>query len=73
MKKDQRWFWSREWQVAEKEAEADIETGRVSEFNSADEAIAALHKYINDGDTIGDELDPMHGDYPEVLHEGKLP
>lgn len=23
--------------------------------------------------SIGDEPDPIHGDYPEVLHEGRLP
>jgi antitoxin MazE len=41
--KSQIWFWSEAWQAAEREAEADIQTGRVREFPDADEAIAYLH------------------------------
>jgi len=42
--KSQVWFWSEEWQAAEREAEADIAAGRVHEFPSAEEAIAFLHR-----------------------------
>jgi len=42
--KSQAWFWSREWQKAEREAEADIQAGRVGEFVDAEEAIAFLHQ-----------------------------
>jgi len=42
--KGQAWFWSREWQEAEREAEADIESGRVHEFADAEEAIVFLHR-----------------------------
>ena len=40
---DQAWFWTKEWQEAEKEAERDIREGRISQpFKSAEEAMAHL-------------------------------
>ena len=42
--KSQVWFWSREWQKAERDAEADIQAGRVHEFSDTEEAIAFLHQ-----------------------------
>ncbi len=42
--KGQAWFWSGEWQEAEREAEADIQSGRVHEFADAEEAIVFLHR-----------------------------
>ncbi len=42
--KSQAWFWSEAWQAAEREAEADIQAGRVHEFPNAEEAIAFLHR-----------------------------
>ena len=42
--KSQAWFWSKEWQAAEREAEEDIAAGRVHEFPTAKEAIAFLHR-----------------------------
>jgi len=44
--KDQTWFWSKEWQDAEREAEDDLHTGRVEGFDTLDALIADL-----DGDT----------------------
>lgn len=41
--KGRAWFWSREWQEAEREAEADIQSGRVHEFADAEDATAFLH------------------------------
>jgi len=38
------WFWSPEWQKAEAEAQADIDEGRVVEFDSVDELLAHLHE-----------------------------
>lgn len=38
----QSYFWTDEWQEGEREAEADIEAGRVTSHDSADEAIADL-------------------------------
>ena len=46
--KSQAWFWSREWQQAEREAEADIQAGRVREFTDAEETIAFLHGRTGD-------------------------
>lgn len=40
----QSWFWSKEWQDAEKEAEADIMAGRVKKFKNAKELIKDLDK-----------------------------
>jgi len=42
--KEQAWFWSKRWQQGEAEAEADIRAGRVHSFDSANEAVAFLHK-----------------------------
>jgi len=41
---DQSWYWTSEWQVAEKEADEDIAAGRVHQFNNVNEAIKFLHK-----------------------------
>jgi AbrB family looped-hinge helix DNA binding protein len=41
---DQAWFWTERWQRMEREAQADIEAGRVEEFETAAEAIEFLHK-----------------------------
>jgi AbrB family looped-hinge helix DNA binding protein len=46
--KSQAWFWSREWQAAEREADLDIAAGRVHEFPTAAEAIDYLHRRAND-------------------------
>ena len=40
--KDQTWFWTEEWQAAEREAENDLRAGRVKEFDTLDELIADL-------------------------------
>ena len=42
--KSQAWFWSEAWQAAEREAEADVQAGRVHEFSNAEEAIDFLHR-----------------------------
>lgn len=36
------WFWSSQWQQAEAEAQKDIESGNVSEFESAADLLAHL-------------------------------
>lgn len=43
--RSQAWFWTPEWQAAEREASEDIEAGRVSDFDSVDEAIATLETH----------------------------
>jgi AbrB family looped-hinge helix DNA binding protein len=40
--KDQTWFWTEEWQAAEREAEDDLRAGRVKAFDTLDELIADL-------------------------------
>ncbi len=38
------WFWSEHWQAKEREAQKDIDEGRVKSFSSAEELIAELRK-----------------------------
>jgi AbrB family looped-hinge helix DNA binding protein len=40
--KDQTWFWTEEWQAAEREAEDDLHAGRVKTFDTLDELITDL-------------------------------
>jgi len=41
--KDERWFWTEDWQKQEKEADEAIRTGQVSQiFETAEAAIASL-------------------------------
>jgi len=39
----QAWFWSQRWQDGERQAEADLATGRVHRSDDADAAIRLLH------------------------------
>jgi len=41
--KSQAYFWTPEWQAAEREAQSDIDEGRIEEFESVDDLIADLH------------------------------
>lgn len=42
---EQTWFWTKEWQEAEKKAEEDIKKGRISKvFSTATEGISHLRK-----------------------------
>lgn len=41
---EQSWFWNKEWQTAEKEADADIKAGRVKKFKSVEELIKDLER-----------------------------
>lgn len=40
--KSQAYFWTEEWQEAEREAEEDIRAGRVERFQSVEELLADL-------------------------------
>jgi antitoxin MazE len=42
--KDQVYFWTKEWQEAEKEASEDIKAGRVQTFDSVEELFEDLEK-----------------------------
>jgi len=41
--KDQLWFWSREWQEKEREADEDIAAGRIKTAASVDELLEDLN------------------------------
>ena len=41
---DQAWFWSKEWQAGEHEADADIKAGRVKKAKTAEELIRSLKR-----------------------------
>ena len=43
IKKGQAYFWTKEWQKKEKEAEEDIKKGRHKEFDNIDDLIKDLH------------------------------
>ena len=47
---DQAWFWTERWQKMEREAQEDIETGRVHRYPGIDEAIADMEKTEDAGD-----------------------
>jgi hypothetical protein len=40
--KNQSYFWTKEWQKAEREADKDIKAGRIKIFQSVDELIKDL-------------------------------
>ena len=40
--RDQAYFWTREWQEGEREADEDIRMGRLKTFDSVDDMIAEL-------------------------------
>lgn len=39
---EQAWFWSKEWQEAEKEVEADLKAGKVKKFKNVEDLIKDL-------------------------------
>jgi bifunctional DNA-binding transcriptional regulator/antitoxin component of YhaV-PrlF toxin-antitoxin module len=41
---DQTWFWTKEWQEGEHEAEEDIKTGRIKEYKSVREFLNRRNK-----------------------------
>ena len=44
---DQAWFWTREWQKKEREADRDLARGRYRDFRSPEEALGWLKKGKN--------------------------
>lgn len=50
---EQAWFWSDRWQRMEKEAQADLEAGRIVEYTNITEALTALSE-IPAGDDAED-------------------
>ena len=47
---DQAWFWTERWQQMEREAQADIDAGRVHRYANVEESIAALERLENAAD-----------------------
>ena len=45
---DQSWYWTPEWQSAEKDADDDIAAGRVHRFSNVEDAIGFLHREAGD-------------------------
>ena len=43
--KDQAWFWTKEWQEGEREADEDIKAGRTKEFDNAEDFIKELDQH----------------------------
>jgi len=41
---DEAWYWTPEWQAAEREADEDIAAGRVERFDTPEEILASLRK-----------------------------
>jgi hypothetical protein len=50
-RKSQAWYWTPEWQAAEREADQDIQSGRTRRFTDADEAIAFLNEQAEQYDS----------------------
>lgn len=42
--RSQAWFWTKEWQEAEKQADEDIRKGRITRLSSTDELDKPYHK-----------------------------
>lgn len=49
---DQAWFWNERWQRMEREAQEDIDAGRVHRYANVDEAIVALQELEDAGDSM---------------------
>jgi bifunctional DNA-binding transcriptional regulator/antitoxin component of YhaV-PrlF toxin-antitoxin module len=41
--RDQAWFWTKEWQEKEREADADITEGKIRDFDSIEALMKDLH------------------------------
>ena len=52
---DEAFFYTPEWQAAEREADEDIRLGRLSEPMSAEETIAGLHRLVAEAETESDQ------------------
>lgn len=48
---EQAWFWTKEWQAREREADADLATGRSTTFDNAEDLLDHLEHF--DADTAG--------------------
>lgn len=44
MSAEQRWFWTERWQTMEREADADIAAGRVTQSANLEDLVEALEE-----------------------------
>ena len=44
--KDQEWYWTKQWQKWERQADEELARGEFKEFDSVEELIADLHSHI---------------------------
>jgi len=44
--KSQAWFWTKEWQAGEREADEALAQGKYVEFDNIEDAIAELHRHV---------------------------
>lgn len=49
---EQAWFWAERWQKLEREAQADIDAGRVHRYSNAEDALKALEGDDDAGDSV---------------------
>ena len=47
---DSAYFWTREWQAGEREADEDIRAGRLTSFDNAEDAMEYLRNLANEDD-----------------------
>ena len=52
---EQAWFWSKRWQQMERKAQADIDAGRVLEFDDVEAAIQHLHALADTEDADAED------------------
>jgi AbrB family looped-hinge helix DNA binding protein len=41
---DQAWFWTKEWQAKEQEADKDLAAGRYKDYDTVDDLLEDLHR-----------------------------
>ena len=44
--RDQEWYWSKQWQEWEQQADEELARGECKEFDSVEDLIADLHSHI---------------------------
>jgi len=45
---DQAWYWTQEWQDAEREAEKEIKTGQVDKYETGEDFLRTLQDIIDE-------------------------
>jgi len=47
---DQSWYWTKEWQEAERKADKDVRVGRMKSFDDVNDLIADLDRKDSEGE-----------------------